>query len=84
MKLGVKSSLIIQGVFFLGIQVSVNGIVSIYDSPNDVSDEELFQLSEVTSCLFTKSKTCMVPTALGFPEDMSHHSILILEIQDFY
>ena len=60
--------------------MSVNGIVSIYDSPNDVSDNELFQLSGETSCLFTTSKTFMLPTALGFPED----SVLILEIQDFH
>ena len=59
-----------------------------YDSPNDVSDNGLFQLSGERSCLFATSvcqatKTCMLPTALGFPKDMSHRSVLALKIHGF-
>ena len=50
-----------------------------YDSLINVSYNGLFQLSGATSYLFTTSiwqatKICMLPTALGFPEDMSHRS----------
>ena len=32
---------------------------------------------------FTGHKTCMLPTTLDFPEDMSHRHILVLVIQGF-
>ena len=43
------------------------------------------QPSGEESCLFTKSvlkvtKNYMLPTALGLPEDMSHCSVLALEV----
>ena len=55
---------------------------------NAVFDKGLFQLSGETSCLFTTSiwqgtKKCMMPTALGLPEDMSHRSVLALEVEGF-
>ena len=45
----------------------------------------LFQLSGAKSCLFTTSiwqdtKKYMLPTALVLPEDMSHRSVLALEV----
>ena len=63
-------------------------MVSICDSANDVFDNGLFQLSGETSYLFKTSisqatKTCMLATTLDFPGNMSHHSVLALEIQGF-
>ena len=63
-------------------------IISIYDSAIDISDNGLFQLSREANCLLATSvwqgtKTCMLPTAISFPEDMSHRSLLALEIQGF-
>ena len=80
-----------QVIFYMKLHVinSLNNLsVSIYDSPKDVSDNRLFHLSGETNCLFTTSvwqatKTCMLPTALDFPEDMSHRSVLALKIQGF-
>ena len=48
----------------------------------------LFQLGAETSCLFRTSnlqatKTCMLPTVFGFPEDTSYRSVLALETQGF-
>ena len=59
------------------------------DLLNYIFDNELFQLSRETSCLFTTSiwqatKTCMLPNALGVLEDMSHCSVLTLKMQDFF
>ena len=60
-----------------------------YNLPNELSANGLFQLSGEISCLIKTSiwqttKACMLPTALGFPEDMSHRSNdLVLEIQSF-
>ena len=47
-----------------------------------------FQLRGERSCLFTTSisqatKTYMLPTTLGVPEDMSYRSVLALEAQVF-
>ena len=86
MKLHIRNSLNTQGVFSLTSKCLE--IANIYDSPNDVSDNGLFQLSGETSCLFKTSiwqatKTDILPSALGFIEDMSHRSILVLEIQGF-
>ena len=64
-------------------------IISIYDALNAVFDNGLFQLSEETSCFFTRSawqgtKKCILPAALGLPEDMSYYSALALEFQGFF
>ena len=63
-------------------------IISIYDSPNAVLDERLFQLSGEKGCLFTTSmcqgtKKCMLPTALVLCEDTNYRSVLALEVQGF-
>ena len=48
------------------------------------SDNRLFQLRGETSYLFTTiwqaTKAYILPTTLDFPENMSRHSILALEI----
>ena len=71
------NSLIIQGVFF------------IYDSSSAVSDIVLLSLSRDKSYLFITSiwqgtKKCVLPTALGFPEDMNDHSVFSLEVPRFF
>ena len=57
-------------------------------SPNDISDNGLLQVSGETSCLFKTSisqpaERYMLPNTLDFPKDMSHRSVLALEIQGF-
>ena len=81
MKLHVKISLNIQAVFFLGFLDFSRclQIVSIYDSPNDVSGNRLFQLSGETCCLFTTT----ISQATVFwhcrcevlPKICSHHNL---------
>ena len=69
--------------FFLACKPSV-----IVGSPINVSDNGLFQVNGEASCLFRTwiwqvIKTRMLPTALGFPDGMSHHSVFTLEILGF-
>ena len=52
-----------------------------YDSPNDNSNNGVFQLIGETSCSFITltrqtTKTCILLTAFEFSEDMSGRSVL--------
>ena len=53
-----------------------------------IFDKGLFQQKGEKSCLFSRSiwqdtKQYMLSRALGLPENMSHRSVLALEVQDF-
>ena len=57
---------------------------SIYDSPDDVSDNGLFEVGGETSLLFHNiSLTGHKNVHFAYCSDMSHRSVLALEIQSF-
>ena len=59
-------------------------IESIYDSPNDVSDNGLYQVSGKTSLLIHNiNLTGHKNVHIAYCSDMSHRSVLALEIQGF-
>ena len=62
--------------------------LSLYPIHLAVFDKGLFHVSGEKIYLFTAlilqdPKKCMLPTALGLPENMSHRFVLALKVQDF-
>ena len=77
MKLHVINSLTTKECFSLTSRYLE--VVSIYDSPNDVSDNGLFQLTRETSCLFT---TLTSYSQLQFDRSQKNSVLITVALKD--
>ena len=64
-----ETSSISKGRFFLASRYL--SIISIYDTTNAVFDISM------------AGHKCILSMVIGLPEDMNHHSLLALEVQDY-